>query len=394
MCNCGVVYADTGAATGFILHRGYVSKYTWDANANDTGVSTLTERHIAFTPTGSDNYKRPYYIEGNYVYFGAGSDVKVFSNIAGTFTLDTIKLEIDRGQTVTAITKIGDLFYVYANDGKNGYQYLWDGASSEADRIIRWADLPIDNAANFGNYDYVVCKDALNRAFLYKVSGYSRQLIRQSGYSDSPANARFMFDASYTNAIETIGETVCIGSNSSENGVNGVYAYGKKHANYPDSVSRPFVGVSGTITCLYGTGQGGYYLWAATMSGNTKRIYNWFKPFSGLYYSSGTGFVETNPIVGQFGEAQKKTAVKYRIGYNITNANGYVKVYYKKDQETSYTLHKTISGVGYGQQTFPLGLQFHKIQFKIEIYSGSTSYSPEVMDFTLEYEPVQANLGL
>jgi hypothetical protein len=283
MCNCGVVYSDAGAAYGFIIHRGYVSKYTLNTSALDTGVSTLTERHVTFTPTGYDLIsKRPYYIEGNYVYFGAGSDVKVFSNISGTFTLDTIKLEIDRGQNITAITKIGDLFYVYANDGTNGYQYLWDGASSEADRIIRWAGLPIDNAANFGNYDYVVCKDYQNRSFLYKVSGYSRQLIRQSGYFDSPTNARFMFDSSYTNAIETIGEVVCVGSNSSENGVNGAYAYGKKHAGYPEAMTRPFTGVSGTITCLYGNSQLGWQLWAATKSGNTKRVYNWFKPLSGL----------------------------------------------------------------------------------------------------------------
>lgn len=395
MKNCGVVYSGAGVAYGFIIHKGYVSKYTWNTGASDTGVSTLTERHISFTPTGTDNNLRPYFIEGNFVYFGAGSDVKVFSNASGTFILDAIKLEIDRGQTIVSITKIGDVFSVWATDGRNGTQYMWDGVSTEADRIIRWVDLNIQNAANFGNYDYVVCKDATSKSYLYKASGYSRQLIRQSGYYDSPATARFTFDSEYTNAIETIGETVLIASDSNENGTNGVYAYGRKHANYPDSASKPFVGITGTVTGIYATGQGGFYAWVSTRSGFTKRIYNWYKPF-GPYYSTSAGFIETNPIIGQFGESQEKEAVKYRIGYKLPDSSCSIKVYYKKDLETSYTLHKTITTASstYGSDTFNLGDKFHKIQFKIEVLSTSTSYSPEVMDFTLEYEPTNNALGL
>lgn len=395
MCNCGVVYSAAGTAYGFIIHRGYVSKYTYSASASDTGVSTLTERHVTFTATGNDTYLRPYFVEGNFVYFGAGSDVKLFTNASGTFVLDTIKLEIDRGQTIVAITKIGDVFSVWATDGRNGTQYMWDGVSTEADRIIRWVDLNIQNVANFGNYDYVVCKDVSGKSYLYKASGYSRQIIRQSGYYDSPANARFTFDAGYTNAIETIGEILLVASNSSENGTNGIYGYGRKHSNYPDAATKPFVGISGTVTGIYATGQGGYYCWVSTTSGNTKRIYNWFKPF-GAYYSASAGFVELNPIIGQFGEAQEKEAVKYRIGYRLPDASCSVKVYYRKDAETSYTLHKTISTASssYGSETFPLGDKFHKIQFKIELLSSSTSYSPEVMDFTLEYQPTNNALGL
>jgi hypothetical protein len=354
----------------------------------------LQEAVLSYSGVGNDNSRRPYYIDGNDIYFGAGSDVLVINAESTGWVIDTIKLEIGREQEIVAITKVGDLFYVYANDGSSGFQYIWDGASSAPDRVIRWADLPIRNAANSGNYDIVICSDSTGKSYIYKVSGYSKQILRQSGYAaDDVTNGRFQTDSRYTNAIETVNNMLLIPANSSEGGSGGLYAYGSLYPQYPDSFSKPFSGMSGYVTACYQSQDGGYNLYVATASAYTKRLYSFYKPLGGYYYT-GVGVVVLNPIVGQFGEAQRKTSVKYRIGYNITNANGYVKVYYKKDQETSYTLHKTISGVGYGQQTFPLGLQFNKIQFKIEIYSGSTSYTPEVMDFTLEYEPVQANLGL
>jgi hypothetical protein len=293
-----------------------------------------------------------------------------------------------------AITRIGDQFYVYASDGAAGYQYIWDGASSAADRVIKWYDLPISNAANVGNFDYVVCKDSTGKSYLYKVNGYSKQLIRQSGYVDSPSYGRFMFEAGYTNAIESIGETLLLPANASENTTSGIYTYGKKHAGYPESIAKSFSGFTGDVTSIYQGKDGGYYLYVVTRSGNTKRLYAIYKPLSSVNYAS-SGYVELSPIVGQFGEAQLKEAVKYRIGYNLPSSGCTVSVYYRKDAETSYTLHKTIStaSTAYGSETFNLGVNFNKIQFKIVLATDSSTYSPEVFDFTLEYEPVNNSLG-
>lgn len=399
ICNAGVVYSDGGAAWGFLLQRGYISRYVVNATDNDTGLSTLVEREATFTPTGNDQYKRPYYIDANRIFFGAGSDVLTANAIGSSITMDTEKLTVGRGQSVVAITKIGDQIIVYASDGSSGYQYFWDGTSTDPNRVIRWAGLNVTNVASLGNYDYVTCIDAAGRSFLYRSAGYSKQLIRQSGQYDTPSAARFTFDSSYTNAIETIGDTVLIPSNSSEGTGGGIYAIGKYHDNYPVSVSRPFLySTGGYVTAVYSdiASGSGFYIYFATQSGNTKRVRNFFKPF-GSYYSTLVGSVETNKIVGQFGEAQKKAAVKYRIGYYLpANANSYVKTYYRKNSETSYTLHKTIQGTAseqYGSETFNVGEDFHSIQFKFEIYSGTYLNTPRIMDFTLEYEPISNALG-
>ena len=355
--------------------------------------STLTEGLLTFAPTGNDNYRRPYYIDGNDIYFGAGSDILVVNAESTGWNMASTKLEIGREQEIVAITKIGDLFYVYANDGSSGYQYLWDGASTAAERVIKWYDLPIRNAANFGNYDMVICSDTVGKCYVYKVSGYSKQLIRQSGYtSDDVVNGRFQTNSSYTNAIETINNILIVPANSSEGGSGGLYAYGNFNPSYPESFSKPFTGMSGYVTATYQSQDGGYNFYVATTSAYTKRLYAYYKPL-GTYYHTGVGTVVLNPIVGQFGEAQKKTAVKYRIGYQITNSDGYVKVYYRKDGDTSYTLHQTISGISYASETYPLGVDFQRIQFKFEIYSGSSGYTPTVYDFALEYEPIGNSLG-
>ncbi len=351
----------------------------------------VTDRLIPFTATGADTYLRPFYIDGNDIYFGAGSDVKVIDAATSGWTLDSTKLEIDRGQTVVAITKIGDLFYVYATDGSNGYQYLWDGASTAPERIIRWTDLPISNAANFGNHDYVICKDVVGKSCIYKVSGYSRQLLRQSGYVPTVASGRYQFATSPTNAVETVNGLLTIPGVSTEGGSSGLYAIGSLYPSYPDSFSKPYTGITGTVSALYQGQSGGYGIVVASKESTTKYLASFTKPLGGYSYT-GVGYVELNPIVGQFGESQKKTASKYRIGYNITNANGYVKVYYRKDGDTSYTLHQTISGIQRGSETFPLGVDFYRIQFKIEVYSGSTSHAQNVYDFSLKYDVISNNM--
>lgn len=399
ICNSGVVSSDTGSSLGFLLQRGYISKWTYDGTDSTVGISFLSERTATFTPVGNDTFKRPYYVEANRIFFGAGSDVLTANAISTSISMDTEKLTVGRGQTIVAISKIGDQFIVYASDGSAGYQYFWDGTSTDPNRVIRWAGLNITNAASLGNYDYVTCLDAAGRSFLYRSTGYSRQLVRQSGYYDSPVSARFSFDSSYTNAIETLGETVLIPSNSFENGGGGLYSVGKYHDNYPISITRPFFySTGGYVTCIYSdTSSGsGYDVYFSTQSGYTKKVRRFFKPF-GNYYSNLEGSVETNRIVGQFGESQKKTAVKYRVGYNLpANANSYVKVYYRKDGETSYTLHSTVQGTATaqrGSETFNMGLDFYSIQFKICIYSGSYTNTPRIMDFTLEYEPISNALG-
>lgn len=399
ICNSGVVSSDGGASWGFLLQRGYISRWLYDQNDNNVGISTLVEREATFTATGSDSFKRPFYIESNRIFFGAGSDVFTANAIGSSISMDTEKLTVGRGQTIVAISKIGDQFLVYSSDGSAGYQYFWDGTSTDPNRVIRWAGLNITNVATLGNYDYVTCIDAAGRSFLYRSAGYSRQLIRQSGHFDSAASARFTFDSSYTNAIETLGETVLIPSNSSEGGGGGIYAVGKYHDNYPVSITRPYYySTGGYVTCIYSdiSSGSGFYVYFATQGGSTKTVRNFFKPF-GSRYSTLVGSVETNKIIGQFGESQKKTAVKYRIGYQLpANANSYVKTYYKKDSETSYTLHSTIQGTATaqrGSETFNLGLDFYSIQFKFEVYSGSNSSTPKVTDFVLEYEPISNSLG-
>ena len=400
ICNSGVVNADGGGAWGFLLQRGYISRWLYDGTDNTVGISTLVEREASFTATGNDQYKRPYYIEANRIFFGAGSDVFTANAIGSSIAMDTEKLTVGRGQSIVAISKIGDQFLVYASDGSSGYQYFWDGTSTDPNRVIRWAGLNITNVASLGNYDYVTCLDGAGRSFLYRSSGYGRQMVRQSGYFDSAATARFTFNSSYTNAIETVGETILVPSNYAENGGGGLYAIGKYHDDYPTSVTRPyFYSTGGYVTCVYSdiSNSSGFYVYFATQSGNTKRVRNFFKPLS-TWFSTLVGSVETNKIIGQFGESQKKTAVKYRLGYYLpANASSYAKVYYKKDSETSYTLHSTIPGAATeqrGSETFNMGLDFYSIQFKIEIYSGTYENTPRIMDFVLEYEPISNSLGI
>jgi hypothetical protein len=391
-------YVTTGGAPAEIFLIQTTDATTATIDRVDVYVTNVEESVVTYAATGNDQGHRPVYILGNRVFFGAGSDVKTLSCASGGWVLDTEKLEIGRSQEVTGITRIGDLFYVYANDGYSGYQYLWDGVSTEAERIIKWQDLPIRNVANFGNYDIVVASKSfptVGRSYIYKVSGYSRQLIRQSGYAASPfTEDRFMTDSAYTNAIESVGDVCVIPANASEHGSSGIYGVGKFHPSYPECVSRDFVGITGAITATYFDEEGNN-LYVASYNGTTKYVTGFVRPYSDYRFDT-SGYVETNPILGQFGEAQEKEAVKYRIGYYIPATTSSIKVYYRKDGETSYTLHKTITvaAASYGSETFQLGDKFNRIQFKIELLSSDDTLSPEVSDFTLEYTPTNNSLGL
>lgn len=48
---------------------------------------------------------------------------------------------------------------VYASDGANSKQYLWDGISLTPSSEISWNDKPIQRIINVNNVDYAIVKN-------------------------------------------------------------------------------------------------------------------------------------------------------------------------------------------------------------------------------------------
>lgn len=235
----GWIVKSAGVNYGVIFTQGLVRR--WD---NDS--STPASAASLFSLSSTSDY-RPFLYDGWFIYAGWDGTVDAIDVSTSTWV---ITKTLNVSWSVRAITKIGDQIYVYTNDGTNWYKNSWDWVTIYPLYIQKWADNPVLNVANIGNTDYVVTGtwnsngNKLSRFFLSQ--WWDKKLLYWGDFINYTKQL-FNFSPTYTNAIETINNTVLIAS------VDHIYGYGNIKASLPQSLVKDYV-INDTleaITALY-----------------------------------------------------------------------------------------------------------------------------------------------
>lgn len=244
----GWVILSAGVNYGIILTQGYVRRRNNDSSNPSTATSQVTL-------TGVSEY-RPYLYDWGFLYVGGDWVCDAIDVSTSTWVI-TKTLNISG--VVRWITKIGDQIYVYSNDGMNGYKNSWDWVTRYPLYIQKRVDNPIINVANIGNQDYVVTgvwEDNLNKyRRLFISAGWDKKLLYGSDYINY-TNQLFNFSPTFTNAIETVHNTVFIA------GKQHIYWYGNIKASLPPSLVKDFIMPDELIdiTALYVKDQSTIYI--------------------------------------------------------------------------------------------------------------------------------------
>lgn len=155
----------------------------------------------AISTSKTFNETAPYIVYSNIIYVWNGTKVTTIDMTTWTPDIQDV-ITIDNDFTIVWITRISDQFYIYATNGSNSRQYMWNWIDGSADRIITWVDKPIMNVANFANVDYAIVWTT-RRQWLYLVNWYQLQpIIVTDDYISN--DDRIYFNSNSINNIETI----------------------------------------------------------------------------------------------------------------------------------------------------------------------------------------------
>lgn len=228
----------TATWTSTLLSFVPFSNFNWSFESVDVYKYNITTQSKTFTS------KSPYIIINNFIYVWNGNKVVEIDTTSSVWVYTDV-LSIDLDFLIKWITKIWDQVFIYASNWNSSRQYLWNWVDTTVTRTITWVDKNVVNVANFANQDYIITKSAFsNKSGLYLVNWYSLEKIFENTQNNDTTQERIFFDASYTNAIETIGNKLIIPW------VDGLYSYGKHTPWLPVSLVKEYLHNAGITTAL------------------------------------------------------------------------------------------------------------------------------------------------
>lgn len=324
--NQTLVWLRTAASTSELLEFVPDTWFTWSLGNVSVIVYNITSQSQAF------NEKAPYIIINNFIYVWNGNKITEIDTTTSTWVFTDV-LTIDLDYTIKWITKIWDQIFVYASNWASSRQYLWDWVTTTPSTSITWVDKNCVNVANWANQDYILTKTAYsNKIWLYLVNWYKLDKIFENTQNDNAYLERIYFDASYTNAIETIWSKLIIPW------VEWVYGYWQHTPWLPTALSQDFKHLIWYTTAMS---------YVESSSNNIRVASYWsidwvlwvyesliqFATYNNLPYYS--GWIETNPIVWEC-VSNIKTLEKITVWYKLQTST-YINIYTKNlDRTTKY----------------------------------------------------------
>lgn len=316
------VFTYTATWTSTLLEFAPFSWFDGSFKSCEVYVYNITEQSQTF------NEKSPYITINNFIYVGNGSVRTEIDTTTSTWVFTDV-LTIDLDYTIKWFTKVWDQVFIYASNGDNSRQYLWNGVDTTVSNTITWADKNIVNVASFINQDYVITKSAFsNKTGLYLVNGYSLEKLFENTSNNDNTKERIYFNAEYTNAIETIGNRLLVPW------IDWIYTYGKHSPWYPNALVKEYLHQTGQTTAMYysetseyelrnasiGTYSGLEWVWETVIN-----FYNQSYPTIPYF----TGFVVLQPMYGEV-FSNVKNFEKLVTGYTLWT--GCQINYYSKDE--------------------------------------------------------------
>lgn len=259
------------------------------------------------------NETAPYTVYSNIIYVWNGTKVTAIDITTWTPDIQDV-ITIDNDFTIVWITRISDQFYIYASNGSNSRQYMWNWIDGSADRIITWVDKPIMNVANFANVDYVIVWTD-RRQWLYLVNWYQLQpiIVTDDYISD---DARIYFNSLSINNIETIWNKLLI------SGDKGVYTYWNRTPWVNPALIKQFLHNWWWITNIFYSENlwysiFAYFYWTLVNTDQTTTAWNyriqiyfpewgWNEKYTILNQRI-TGWIETHPLIWEIYSNIKNT---------------------------------------------------------------------------------------
>lgn len=326
-------YSRTTASTSEAITFTPSSDFAWNID-----FAYVQKSNVSLAVAWTFNADAPVLTTPNFIFIWTGNTVAKVDTSTSSFSLTT-PVSIDQWYTVKGITKVWDQIYIYASDGSNGKQYIWDGSASAPSREILWYDKPITRVINLNNIDYIVVRTS-KRAALYVVNWYQPQLITQSGFilpaTVEQIRQRLAFEWSYINGIETIWEKILIPS------VWWLFSYGNQNPWFPRALVKEYTWDGLQPTVSFYEERNGYHLYVfytSAKSGSTKNYFraiyqNNESPNVDIYSKFDPGYIQMQAFYGS-GYNQKKSSIAYKIWAKIPTGT-IINVYSRVDDEVWY----------------------------------------------------------
>lgn len=313
---------------------------------------------------------------------------------------------------VVSLTAIGTNIYVWCSDGSNTHLYYWDGSSSNPSQYIKYTDMSVANVALLWNQhywwtkktDYGIRQMLVGESYqpqVYMKSDYPLYTLESNADNDKNRMIINVTNSSYINAIETMGEIVYLPW------YGRIFTFGKYYpwtqysfANYCSFSGWEVTAmISGWMTtggqdfgsvlgvCYRETTGNIYHISALNAGANGSApwpIYNASGEIETIEYLASADHSETNDV-------------KIVVPVELVNSACSIKVWERRDAETSYTLLKTITTTDYGVWPKLVEIQstnkWRRKQLKFELITTDTTYSPKLYVWVTNYYKEVWNLA-
>lgn len=227
--------------------------FVWYVDQSYCYPSTMEEQYVSLS---SRSDFRPVLYDGWMLYVWWDWTIDAIDT---TLSVWTVVYTCTFNWNCRALTKIWDLIYAYLNDWINWYKISRDWISELPLYSQKWADNPVINVANMGNYDYIITGigefDENKYRRMWYSEGWNKTLMYWSDYINY-SKQLLNFNPFNTNAIETLNNIVFIPS------IDTIYWYWNIKASLKTSLSKDIViPNSDRISALYVLDQSNVYVW-------------------------------------------------------------------------------------------------------------------------------------
>lgn len=181
--------------------------------AIETFSTTLGQQNVveSYKTLPKSSYTAPMIAENGNIYFG---NANVMAGIDSVGTVNTY-FTLPANEQINGLTKVGDQYVLWVDDGQGGKQYFWDGLTNAPVRVVYWYNERIMNVTNQGAYHIVTTgndfslkkiwrSDGYNKVMLYKIPSASFSTTSNKLLPTIPLRYGGRSTMAYCNAIESL----------------------------------------------------------------------------------------------------------------------------------------------------------------------------------------------
>ena len=394
----GYIYRTYGTKSGGAYNDGSAAGLLWVDFADGAGS---TQAFANGKDTVSNGVVHP---KTGYAYVGHGNLIAQINSVGGTY-LDNA-LTLPSNAAITCITPFGNYLAIAARVGSSTFAqskvFLWDVVNANStvwDEVIDWpGDLQVIRTyygyligvSSLGNTSYTLDRSGI-QVYSYTLGGTPQKVVefsteRQTTTAPSAQvnpNVNFIFNDKFYFSADVVG-----GSTSPK--YYGLWSLSRSpiDGGFCVTIEQGATSDNSETSVLAAAKLADYAWFVHTANGTVTRIIDASDgDFSSTTFDC-TSFLETvvNPGMDEADYEKLKTVSKIRINANFPHSTSQIKVYYRKDNATTWgtaLITKTPSSPNTDNAGFQLTQQLAQAryyEFRVESIGGA-----ELVGFSYEY---------